>query len=168
MSNTWSPEVLESRTSGIVCLQSPSCRVPRRRRLKDAMDSRDEKEFGLDRSEEEKPLSSRPRSAHLGCNIFLKRQWESNLTTRIPCARQYRFILAALGENLFSYWAHACFIFNYMLLTCSFHALCSNVGLTLETSAFQNSLRRLIYPYQLHVDSYKLRVHSFGAILIPV
>ena len=28
---------------------------------------------------------------------------------------------------------------------------CSDEGLTLETSAFQNSLRRLIYPYQLHV-----------------
>ena len=25
-------------------------------------------------------------------------------------------------------------------------------GLTLETSAFQNSLWRLIYPYQLHID----------------
>ena len=42
MTHTWSPEVLESRTSGIVCLQSPSCRVPRRRRLKDAMGSGDE------------------------------------------------------------------------------------------------------------------------------
>ena len=30
----------------------------------------------------------------------------------------------------------------------------SDEGLiTLETSAFQNSLRRLIYPYQLHVDN---------------
>ena len=29
----------------------------------------------------------------------------------------------------------------------------SEEGLTLETSAFQNSLRRLIYPYQLHVDN---------------
>ena len=32
-------------------------------------------------------------------------------------------------------------------------ALCSDEGLTLETSAFQNSLRRLIYPDQLHVGN---------------
>ena len=32
-------------------------------------------------------------------------------------------------------------------------SLCSDEGLTLETSGFQNSLRRLIYPYQLHVDN---------------
>ena len=31
--------------------------------------------------------------------------------------------------------------------------VCSDEGLTLETSAFQNSLQRLIYPYQLHVDN---------------
>ena len=31
--------------------------------------------------------------------------------------------------------------------------ICSDKGLTLETSAFQNSLRRLIYFYQLHVDN---------------
>ena len=31
--------------------------------------------------------------------------------------------------------------------------LCSDEGLWLETSAFQNSPRRLIYPYQLHVDN---------------
>ena len=42
MTRTWSPEVLESSTSGIVCLQSPSCRVPRRRRLKDTMGTGDE------------------------------------------------------------------------------------------------------------------------------
>ena len=47
MTNTWSPEVLESRTSGIVCLQSPSCRVPRRRRLKDTMGSGDENGVNL-------------------------------------------------------------------------------------------------------------------------
>ena len=31
--------------------------------------------------------------------------------------------------------------------------LCSDEGLTFETSTFLNSLRRLIYPYQLHVDN---------------
>ena len=33
------------------------------------------------------------------------------------------------------------------------HPVCSDQGLTLETSAFQNSLRRLIYRYQFHVDN---------------
>ena len=32
-------------------------------------------------------------------------------------------------------------------------AICSDKGLTLETSAFQNSLWRLIYPYELYVDN---------------
>ena len=35
----------------------------------------------------------------------------------------------------------------------SLRRICSDEGLTLETSAFQNSLRRLIYPYTLHVDT---------------
>ena len=34
----------QSKNSNFVCLQSPSCRVPRRRRLKDAMGSGDENE----------------------------------------------------------------------------------------------------------------------------
>ena len=31
--------------------------------------------------------------------------------------------------------------------------ICSDEGLTLETSVFLNSLRWLIYPYTLHVDN---------------
>ena len=43
---------------------------------------------------------------------------------------------------------------------------CSDEGLTLETSASRNSLRRLIYLYQLRVDNGNLRWTSIPSILL--